>query len=99
MRLTLTEQFVSGIQRQGMLWLLWKHTPIPSILSPFRRMAGVSSQPFRIKPSLFILSIARERIFIVFPQCESYVHYGRLSATINDRKQHLLDLCAKGYQL
>jgi len=35
--------------------------------------AGVSSQPLGITPSVFILSTARERILIVFLQCESHV--------------------------
>src|ERR1700733_1218237 len=69
------------------------------MLSLFRRTAGVSSQPLSIKPSVFILSTARVRISIIFPQCESHVNYGHLSATINDWKQHLFNLIANGYQL
>lgn len=75
MQITLTVQFMFGIQRQGSLQFLWKDTQIKSVLSLFHQTAGISSEPLRITPFVFILSTVRGWIFIVFPQYESYVTY------------------------
>ena len=85
--MTPPEQVASGIRRQGRLQLLWKDTPTLSVLSLFHRTAGVSSQRLGIQPSVFILSTARERGYLLYSRNAIQVYYWHLSTTIHHRKQ------------